>query len=45
MPTEIIFRKIEGYIPSNLGARLIPVDSAGRLADKNVLVFEILKIR
>ena len=44
MPTEItfIFRKFEGYIPSGIGARSIPVD---RLAeDKNVISFEIFKI-
>ena len=30
----ITFRKIEGYTPSGLGARLIPVD---RQADENIL--------
>ena len=39
-----IFRKIEGYTPSGLGARLIPVDRLGWLADEN-LFFEIFKIR
>ena len=43
MEITFIFRKIEGYTPSGLGARLFPVD---RLADENLLVFEILnKIR
>ena len=35
---SFILRKFEGYIPSGLGARLIPVD---RLAEENLLVFEI----
>ena len=43
MPTEItfIFRKFEGYIPSGIGARSVPVS---RLADENVILFEIFKI-
>ena len=36
-----IFRNIEGYTPSGLGARSFPVD---RLAEENLLVFEIFKI-
>ena len=56
MLTEItfIFRKFEGYIPSDIGARSIPVDRlagwlaswpAGWLAeDENVILFEIFKI-
>ena len=48
MLTEItfIFRKFEGYIPSGIGAKLIPVSRqagwlAGRQADKTLIVFEI----
>ena len=51
LPTEItfIFRKLEGYIPSDIGARLIPVDRlagwlAGMAGDENVISFEIFKI-
>ena len=51
MATEItfIFRKFEGYIPSGIGARSVPVGRqadrlAGRLADENVSSFEIFKI-
>ena len=42
MPTEItfIFRKFEGYIPSGIGSRSVP---DGRLADENVILFEILQ--
>ena len=42
MPTEItfIFRKFEGYIPSGIGSRSVPV---GRLADEHVISFEIFK--
>ena len=43
MPTEItfIFRKFEGYIPSSIGARSVPVSrQAGRLADENVILSE-----
>ena len=49
MPTEIpfIFRKFEGYAPSGLGSRSIPVDrQAGRLAGrqtKTVLFSRFLK--
>ena len=41
MEITFIFRKIEGYTPSGLGARSIPVD---RLSDKNLLDFDIFKI-
>ena len=47
MPTEImfIFRKFEGYIPSGIGSRSVPLGrEAGRLADENVILFEIFKI-
>ena len=46
MPTEItfIFRKFEGYIRSGIVSRSVPVGrQAGRLADKNVISFEIFK--
>ena len=52
VPTEItfIFRKFEGYIPNGIGSRSVPVGrqaagwQAGRLADENVISFEIFKI-
>ena len=47
MPTVItfIFRKFEGYIPSGIGARSVPVSrQAGMLADENIISFEIFKI-
>ena len=39
---NVYFRKIEGYIPSGLDARLIP--RVDRLSDENLLDFKILKI-
>ena len=47
MPTEIvfIFRKFEGYIPSSIGSRSVPVGrQAGWQVDKNVILFKILKL-
>ena len=39
-----IFRKFEGYIPSGIGSRLVPVGRlVSRLADENVISFEIFK--
>ena len=32
--------KFEGYIPSGIGSRSVPV---GRLADKNMILFDFLK--
>ena len=42
MEITFVFRKIEVYKPSCLGARSIPVD---RLTDENLLEFESFKIR
>ena len=40
-----IFRKFEGYIPSGIGTRSLPVGRlAGWLADENIISFEIFKI-
>ena len=47
VPTEImfIFRKFEGYIPSGIGSRSVPVDrQAGKLSDENIISFEFFKI-
>ena len=41
MNITFIFRKFEDYIPSGIGARSVPVS---RLADENVISFEIFKI-
>ena len=47
VPREItfIFRKFEGYKHSGINSSSVPVDrQASRLADKNVISFDLLKI-